>query len=167
MNDLKPIPDCAGYFANRDGNIYSTRSSRASLYKLTPGINKRGKGYAYVNIHTGSKRGTAKTITVHRLISATFIPNPLNKPEVNHKNGNPRDNRADNLEWCTHAENVTHANRELPRNKRSSKLTADQISRIKALFRYGLSGVRISQLTKISRGNLSSIKNGKIWKHVA
>ena len=46
---------------------------------------------------------------VHQLIAETFIPNPENKPMINHKNGDRKDNSVHNLEWCTNQENQIHA----------------------------------------------------------
>ena len=55
------------------------------------------------------KDGEMKTHLVSRLVATAFIPNPENKEEVNHKNGNPLDNSVENLEWVTRSENVRHA----------------------------------------------------------
>ena len=63
------------------------------------------KGYAYVCIRANGKY---RNLRVHRLIAKEFIPNPENKPCVNHKNGKKEDNRIENLEWCTPSENELH-----------------------------------------------------------
>lgn len=65
-----------------------------------------GKGYLMVGLCRDCKMKWAK---VHRLVASAFIPNPENKPQVNHKNGVKIDNRADNLEWVTDGENLRHA----------------------------------------------------------
>lgn len=61
-----------------------------------------------VNLWCGDKH---KIFRVHRLVAEAFIPNPHNYPEVNHLNRNTRDNKPENLEWCTHAENMAHYKR--------------------------------------------------------
>ena len=64
-----------------------------------------GRGYANITL---IKNGNKFKTVIHRLVAKAFIPNPENKPEVNHINGNKRDNRLDNLEWCTSSENRKH-----------------------------------------------------------
>jgi hypothetical protein len=69
-------------------------------------------GYKYQDL---SKDGIRKRYLVHRLVAIAFVPNPENKPEVNHKYGDKLDNRATELEWSTRAENNLHSFRVLGR----------------------------------------------------
>lgn len=79
---------------------YSIRKEKYT--KMGP--NSRG----YTNAAL-TKGGVPKIIGLHRLIAIHFIPNPENKPQINHKDGNKSNNKINNLEWCDASYNQTHA----------------------------------------------------------
>lgn len=72
--------------------------------------------YGYVTLTIRNKQMKA-----HRLVAKYFVENPLNKTQVNHKNGIKYDNRAENLEWCTHEENMKHLYLNMPFKHKTSK----------------------------------------------
>jgi hypothetical protein len=84
-----------------DGSVWIHRGSRN---KRRFG-NTSDKGYKTILIRDN---GRERTVFVHRLVALAFVPNPDNKPQVNHKDGNKANNRPDNLEWVTNAENMRH-----------------------------------------------------------
>ena len=71
-------------------------------------LKKRKDGYIEINLH---KNGVIKTFRVHQLVARSFIDNPNNLKEINHKDENPSNNRADNLEWCTRKYNNNYGTR--------------------------------------------------------
>lgn len=83
---------------------------------LSPGAKENG--YLHVALNNGEKR--EKHAHIHRLVAAAFIPNPDNLPEVNHKNYDKKDNRVENLEWCTSRYNKAHF-RKSPYAKNADK----------------------------------------------
>ena len=94
------------YFISKKGAVYSHHNENMIKLKACP--NK--DGYLRVCLW---KNGKGYTKTIHRLVAETFIPNIENKPQINHKNGNKKDNRIDNLEWSTQSENQLHKYRVL------------------------------------------------------
>lgn len=107
----KPIEDYENYEVSDMGNVRSIQryvKHRTGIRNLAGKTMKARikKKYEVVGLVKNFKQ---KTFQVHRLVARTFIPNPLNKPEVNHKDCNTCNNKVDNLEWVTREENMQHA----------------------------------------------------------
>lgn len=94
------IPGYDGYLINNLGNVKSTKMGTDKLLKQC-----LCNGYYGVTLYKNGKRNH---ISVHRLMCMTFIPNPLNKPQVDHINGIKTDNRIENLHWVTSKENCNN-----------------------------------------------------------
>lgn len=75
-------------------------------YNKILALQLRANGYYQITLWKG--KYINKTYTVHRLVAEAFIPNPDNLPQINHKDHNRLNNRADNLEWCTPKYNSNH-----------------------------------------------------------
>lgn len=127
--------------------------------------NQKGSHYFHVEI-------AGITKLVHRLVAQAFIPNPENKSQVNHKDGNKLNNSVENLEWCTVKENTIHAFEHGLRNgdavkgekQWNSKLTEDQVLDIRS--RKGELLKNISLEFGVSVPTISMIRNNKVWKHL-
>lgn len=113
LSNITPIKGFESlYGVDELGNVYSFHyhGKPNKLQKLK--ASEDHHGYMVVNLFDGK---IARKHRIHRLISITLIPNPDNKPQVNHINGNRHDNRVENLEWATSSENIKHAYRVLKR----------------------------------------------------
>ncbi len=104
----KEIPGYEGmYHISTNGNIKRIAPARGTVvgYIFTPSEDNKG----YLRTRLTNKEGKASTIKVHRIVAIAFIPNPLGLAQVNHKDGNKKNNCVDNLEWVTNNENKEHA----------------------------------------------------------
>lgn len=110
----KKIPGYSQCYVSDHGRVQTNRThsvDEKGNHKIVSGkimkCSINAGGYVSVSLARGNSK-KRKLWLVHRLVCLAFLENPKNKPFVNHKNGVKNDNRLENLEWCTPAENIRH-----------------------------------------------------------
>lgn len=171
------------YYISNLGRVkYFFTSKQKSKYNKTPSKDiflsshlyrvGYGKGYFAFNLYKGN--GIAKISYTHRLIALAFIPNPENKPQVNHIDGDSLNNSIENLEWVTAKENINHAwdngictphTHDGTKKSFSPNYIRNERERIEKVFHYrsqGLSQSAIGKLIGLDQSCVSRIINNKI-----
>lgn len=157
--DARPVMD--GHFhVTADGDVYGPRG-RKLQERVAP------NGYAVVNRWDPDK-GHVVPMLVHRLVAEAFHGTPSPGAVTRHLNGDPSDNRAENIAWGTCAENsadmVRHG--KSTRGERSwfAKLTDDDVRAIRAAS--GVTQRELAQRYGVSQQLVSRIQRGEAWTHV-
>lgn len=159
------IPGYEDYTVHKEGFIVSHKRKPIVLKAAKCGYNKN---YDFVVLCMG---GICKAHYIHREVAKAFIPNPENKPEVNHINGDTDDNSVENLEWASEKENSNHAvdtgltltGEDCP----WAKVTKEFVEKVCSLLELGYENKEIRAITGIDPRRLSKIKHRKQWKQVS
>ena len=143
---MQPINDFSKYLIDRDGRVFSTISNKY----LKPTV--FNVGYYYLTLINDN--GLKKKVALHRLLANTFIPNPYNKPEVNHRDGNKLNNSLGNLEWVTPSENIRNA---IPRLKNKNCIDYADIPNIIEQLQQGSSWVTLAEQYEVNSSGLRKL----------
>lgn len=141
------------YIITKEGQIINGTNGHI----LKPQLNNKG----YLRVIIGGKK-----MFVHRLVAQKYIPNPDNKEQVNHKDGNKENNNINNLEWVTNIENRKHA----VENKLHlcgedcpwSKLTQENVNQIRSNKILSIEDLAIK--FNVSKSTINDILNYRTWK---
>lgn len=144
------------YTVTKDGRVWSKRSKRY--------LNPYYSNYGRLKLNN-------KSFYIHRLVAVAHIPNPDNKPEVNHKDGNVRNNHIDNLEWVTPLENKRHAFSNGLIDHKGEKnahawLTDDLVQFIRELVDIGHTQKQVAEWFGVYSSTICLIVQRKSWRHI-
>lgn len=161
MMPPKIITGYKDYYIYPDGRVFRISNGKF-VYPC------KANGYLVVSLH---KEGVRKTHFLHRIIASHFIPNPENKPQVNHINGVRYDNRVENLEWATAKENINHyyENHYDPsKDKRTHnrRLTSQAVIKIREMLVSGIKVTDIAKQFEVLPCIISQIKHNKTYQNI-
>ena len=156
----KNIDGYLNYMVSNFGRIKNINYRGTGKTKFIKGT--KHNNYTHITL---SKNNKLKAYLLHRLVAEAFIPNPENKPCINHKDCNRQNNRADNLEWCTQKENIQYMDK-LKRRVANKKLNEEEVKIIKEIKKQGYSYKKIWELfkNKITLSGFEKIWYGQNWK---
>ncbi len=151
------------YYVSNEGRVKSCMYDKEVILKTCDD----GHGYEKCTLWISGKQYAFK---VHRLVAREFLANPENKRDVNHKDGNKRNNLIANLEWNTPLENITHAYDNgllcIGSEHPSAKLNEQDVEAIKLAFTNGATNVALGALYGVARGTIAKVRQKKTWRHV-
>lgn len=148
---FKDIPNFPNYSINRQGKAINKKRDTVLKSSL------RADGYVQVYLYKDSKKYSKY---IHRILAQLFIPNPENKPQVNHINSIRNDNSISNLEWVTRNEQMFHAyqfGNMITKRTKYTQLTKKQRKEVIHKYENGYSKKKLSQLYNVSRTTIRNI----------
>lgn len=156
-NGFIVINDYPTHILNREGIVINTKTGTKLKYWFNKECNCNS-----VNLR---KDGKYKTFRIYRLLAIHFIPNPENKPCINHLDGNRMNIDLPNLEWCTHSENMIHAVKnglaggQFPKGSKhyKAKLTKEDIINIRSLKLQGHSAKHLAKVFNVNDRHIHRI----------
>lgn len=152
----KDIPGFEGvYQVSNFGNVKSLNYNKTGKEKLL--IPKRSSVYDAVCLCLNSKH---KYSFIHRLVAEAFIPNSQHKTQVNHKDGNKRNNNIENLEWVTPSENMNHSVYKLKHNPRAWSATPVRCIETSEIFATQSEAAKVYHTSQGAIGNSARRKRG-------
>lgn len=152
-----------GYLVKSDGSIY--RKTENGYVAVSLCYSHDGYLIACLKVN-----GKYKNFMAHRIVAKCFIPNPKNKPEVNHKDFDKENNDISNLEWVTRKENIHHyykySDNETQRGDKHprAKIRTNDISEILILHKQGKSYRDIAEKYNVSHNCIGKIIRGETWR---
>ena len=143
------------YEITKDGKVFNKKWGRY--------VKPQPNGTGYLRVHIAGRM-----YFVHRLVAMTYIPNPNNLPQVNHKDGNKHNNCVENLEWISNHDNSLHAlhngRMRIEEKHQFAKLTREQVMYIKK--HPEMSKHELAKMFNISVATIRDIRSGRTWKTV-
>ena len=166
----KDIEGYPKYQISSFGRVKSLKGKKPKILKQRPHM-RTDKLDNYISVAL-SKNGKKRDVYTHRLVATAFIPNPENKSQINHENGDKHDNNVSNLKWSTASENIKHAYEmglmgdRKGENHPMARLTTLKVMEIVKKYNNGTSVSDLATEYGIRYSNVYSIVNGYTWSHI-